>query len=236
VIHGRPIQLSTSNGALPTSFRIFQPGWNDTTKGRFLFDSAAATSVMQAYRKWGIDLCVDLEHQSLDEAGSDPSARDARGWFKLELKSDGSLWASDVRWTPDGAARLQQKRQRYISPAFDCDPQSKRVTQIINAALVAMPATHNTPALVAASARGKKPMDAGLVKQALDAVEAGDSKAALALLKQLLSSAAGVAPDSDDEDGAEELTEGQRVACKAMGCSFRNFLDARRLLGFGTSH
>ena len=202
-----------ADGALPTEFRLFVSGWNETENGRFLFDSTAAASVMAAYSKWGVDLAIDLEHQMLSEVSSDPTARDARGWCKLELRADGSLWAVEVKWTPDGAARLAQKRQRYISPAFEIDLETKRVSKMLNVALVAMPATHHTPALVAASAGAR--MDSALVLKALDALEAGDAKAALEILKGLIASAASGDPDAATEDapppagdgGADEMTE-----------------------------
>jgi len=201
--------------ALPGEFRLFVKGWNETENGRFLFDDAAAAAVMSAYRTWGVDLAIDLEHQMLGGVASDPTARDARGWCKLELREDGSLWATDVRWTPDGAARLTEKRQRYVSPAFEIDPKTKRVSKVLNIAITAMPATHNTPALVAASMGAG--MDPKLVGQALDALEKGDAKAALEILKGLIASAAGggADPDAATEDapppagdgGADEATE-----------------------------
>lgn len=137
-------------GELPTAFRLFRAGKNATTKGEFLFDDKAAELVMSAVSQHGVDVMIDLEHLSLDQESNayDP---DARGWFKLEVRN-GELWAVDVRWTPDGARRLSEKTQRYISPAFMTDDE-KRVTEIVNIALVAMPATHGTPALVAANRR-----------------------------------------------------------------------------------
>jgi phage I-like protein len=174
-----------TEAALPTEFRLFIKGWNDTENGRFLFDDAAAKSVMAAYKTWGVDLNIDLEHQSLEvkPGAPDPTARDARGWCKLELRSDGSLWAVGVKWTPDGAARLTNKTQRYVSPAFETDPKTNRILKMLNVAIVAMPATHNPPALVAASRSLRKMslkklralatklsaagLDADLIKQAL---------------------------------------------------------------------
>lgn len=212
---GHLVELAIGEAnSLPTEFRLFVPGWNETENGRFLFDAEAASATMDAYRRWGVDLSIDLEHQMLDSMPTpDPTARDARGWAKLELRPDGSLWAVDVRWTNDGAARLTEKRQRYVSPAFEIDPESKRVTKIINVAITAIPATHNTPALVAASARGS--MDPKLVQQALDALINGDAKAALEILQNLIASAAGADPDAATEDapppagdgGADEMTE-----------------------------
>src|SRR5665213_807565 len=136
-----------SNGELPTEFRLFTAGWNDTENGKFLFDQKAAQSVMAAYAKWGVDVAIDLEHQMLDGGSSpDPTARDARGWCKLELRPDGSLWATNATWTPDGASRLTNKTQRYVSPAFEVDPKTQRVSKIVNIAITSIPATHDTPA------------------------------------------------------------------------------------------
>lgn len=201
------ITLAFDGEALPTEFRLFQSGWNNTENGKYLFDPTAAASVMKAYQAWGVDLAIDLEHQMLnvEDGAPDPTARDARGWCKLELRG-GELWAVDVKWTPDGAARLTNKTQRYVSPAFEADPKTKRVSKMLNIAITAMPATHNTPALVAASARGKD-MDYGSVKKALDALGEGDHEAAAEILKHMIASAAGDGAPSDADgsegDGAE---------------------------------
>jgi phage I-like protein len=141
------LSIAVDGDALPSEFRLFKAGENLTTKGVFLFDAKAADLVMAAWKAYGNDLAIDLEHLALD-----PDARaydpDARGWFKLAVR-DGELWAVDVKWAPDGARRLSEKTQRYISPAF-CTDDDNRVIEIVNVALVAMPATHSTPALVAA--------------------------------------------------------------------------------------
>lgn len=138
---------------LPTEFRIFGPGVNGTTKGPDLFDEQAARAVMAEYRKQGVDQMIDLNHDSLDPETRRmrADAGDALAWYKLELRQDGSLWAVDVRWTPDGEQRLRSKKQRFISPAFLRDKKTGRVLEMINCALVGMPATHNAEALVAAS-------------------------------------------------------------------------------------
>lgn len=191
-----------ADGSPPTEFRLFVSGWNDTENGRFLFDADAAASVMAAHDKWGVDLMIDLEHQALTASTPpEPDARDARGWFRLELRADGSLWATGVTWTPDGARRIAEKRQRYVSPAFSVDPETSRVTAIINVALVAIPATHDTPALVAASARGN--MDSKLIAEALDALVAGDAEKCMELLKGIITSAAG-GEAAAEESAAEE--------------------------------
>lgn len=144
--------LEVQGEALPVEFRIFKKGWNQTTKGDLLFDEQAAAAVMAQYQREGVDLIVDLNHDSLNQealaARSD--AGDARGWFKLELRA-GELWAVAARWTPDGARRLAEKTQRYISPVALYNKDTLRVEYLANVALCAMPATLGAAPLVAAS-------------------------------------------------------------------------------------
>lgn len=142
--------------ALPTEFRIFKAGENTTAHGSFIFDEVAAANVMAAYREHGTDVMIDLEHLSVENpetsANFDP---DARGWCRLELRN-GELWAVGVTWTADGAARLNDKRQRYISPVLAFDAETRRVEELLNLAITALPATDNLEPLVAASARSRR--------------------------------------------------------------------------------
>lgn len=151
------IDVAVDGAAPPTEFRLFKAGPNETTKGTFLFDAEAATAVMAAAaQRDGVDYPIDLEHLSLESTDSRGFDPDARGWFCLAVRN-GELWAVNVRWTPDGQRRLSERTQRYVSPAFTVDDDN-RVTEIVNVALVAMPATHGTPALVAANRRSHAPM------------------------------------------------------------------------------
>lgn len=197
--------LSLSVGdSPPGEFRIFRAGENDTTKGLIVFDAEAATAVMSEYAKHGVQIMIDLEHLSLDQESRafDP---DARGWADLEVRN-GELWAVNVKWTSDGAKRLAEKRQRFVSPVVAIDPDTRRAQSILNVAITALPATHEAAALVAASMvvnLGDHPMKSADVKAALEAVKAGDADAALAILEaMLLEMAAGDAPA--DEPAAEE--------------------------------
>src|SRR5690606_10266447 len=125
---------------------------------------------------------LDLEHRSLDLRTAD--ATDAMGWFKLAVVN-GELWATGVTWTSEGSRRLSNKLQRYISPAFYVDDDN-RVTEIINCALVSMPATKHTPALIAAS-RGI--MTPEQVKAAMDAIASEDLEALKTIVTELIAGA-----------------------------------------------
>jgi phage I-like protein len=218
------VQLTIGADAdpLPTEFRLFACGANETSKGTFVFDDMAAQAVMAAYQREGVDLMVDLGHDSLNEAAriARSDATDAMGWFQLALR-DGELWACDVRWTPEGERRLRAKTQRYISPAFDTveaknESGAEVVSYVLNVALVSMPATYGAQPLVAASRystrRAPHTLSEGsmdpkvireVIRKALDAIEAGDESAALQILKELIASAAGAAPEPEEPPAAE---------------------------------
>lgn len=144
-----------ADGSLPTEFVIFTPGDNPSVKGPAIWDNEAIASVMSFVRERGqVDYMIDLEHRSLDSTAVafTADAADAMGWFNIELRG-AELWAVNVRWTPAGAERLVSKKQRYTSPAFYWmnNEENGRVGEIINVALVSMPATNDQAALVAAS-------------------------------------------------------------------------------------
>jgi len=150
------VGVPANDGApLPTEIRLFKWGENPTTKGVFLLDAESAAQLMAGYEEHGVDVMFDLEHLSLDSksVNFDP---DARAWAQLEVRqgANGGLFAVNIRWTEDGATRLRKRTQRYISPAFWAN-EDGRITELMNIALVAMPATHNTEALVAASIRNR---------------------------------------------------------------------------------
>lgn len=139
-----------ADGEPPTEFLIFRPGLNTSLNGDYLFDEQAARDVMAAWASHGVDKMVDLEHLSLDDKAPnyDP---DARAWCKLELR-DGHLYGVSATWTPDGVRRLRERTQRYLSPTFPFDKETKRVKWLHNIALTAQPALDGIPALVAARA------------------------------------------------------------------------------------
>jgi len=184
---------------IPREVRLFTRGVNTSTKGAVVFDDAAAAAVLKRAEGHGVDCMIDLEHLSLDTESRafDP---DARGWGKLAVRN-GELWLVDIKWTPDGEARLREKRQRYVSPAFSIDEKTQRVTRILNVAITALPATDNAMPLIAAN--GRSNMDPKLIKEALDALEAGDSAKALEILKALIASAAGAAEEAPPAEMAE---------------------------------
>jgi len=196
-------------GKLPTEFLILRGGLNEykiseSEKGTILFDDVAARDVMAAYAKHGMPVAIDLQHDSInpEAIAHRADAADARGWCDIEMRGV-DLWACSVTWTSDGKERLLARKQRFISPVVFTDRVTFRAKDIFNLALVAQPALHNQAPLVASRAIGDQ-MDPDVVKEALEALIAGDADACAEILKKLI---AGEDATADADSGGEALKE-----------------------------
>jgi hypothetical protein len=136
----------------PSDVLLLRRGWNRSGRGDFLIDDTAIDDVIAAWRQHtdghSRPGMIDLEHLSLDPASPnfDP---DPRAWFDLQATDDG-LRLVDLSWLPDGDRRVRGKLQRFLSPTFYFDEETRRVTRLINVALTALPELHSAPELVAA--------------------------------------------------------------------------------------
>lgn len=142
----RLVACTALGDAPPDRFLIFRWGENETDRGTVIVDEEGIRKALA--RVGSRRLAIDLEHLSLDPRSPnyDP---DARGSFVLAADAEG-VWATDVRWTDDGAKRITERRQIYTSPAVRVDGKG-RVIGVVNVALVAQPATHQIAPLIAAS-------------------------------------------------------------------------------------
>ncbi len=235
-----PIALSVgADGFLPREFCVYRAGRNTSTQGDLFFDDVAAASTMTAYARHGVEIAIDLQHDSIDPnvIAHRSDAQDARGWCSLAVRRDAAggpeLWAVDVTWTPDGAERLTSRKQRFISPVVLYSRETRRVLEIYNFALVAQPATDHAPPLVAsaqltAARRAyaqRAPMDPTLFQAALDALIAGDAAKCAEILKQLIAAAAGAEPAEPDEgapgDATAEPADPAVPAARALAAALR---------------
>lgn len=206
----------------PTEFRIFRRGLNSSVKGDFLFDDQAAALTMGAFEEHRVDLTIDFDHHTL-AAGSGVKAVSA-GWFGLELR-DGELWATNVRWTDEGAADLRAGRYRYFSPLFDFEADTGRIKKLINNALTNTPALYDIEALVAASSnhptRGTTMPD----RNATAALSAIDKRWIYDFRHN-----AGRKSIDEETTAALSLTASDREVCIKMNISFSDFAANNKLL------
>lgn len=145
------LAITLADGKAPTEFRLFTAGTVSTDKGDFVFDAKASKAVLAAWAEQGNELPIDYDHAMINPS-TRPQDRVAAGWFTPEVRENGELWASNVRWTPDGEKAVASGGWRYTSPYFGYEVESKRVTKIVNVAITNLPATKHMDPLVAMSA------------------------------------------------------------------------------------
>lgn len=134
----------------PREFLIFPYGEISTRKGTFQLTERSADMVMRLYEEHGVDIMFDYEHLGLKPEATRDGKAPAAGSCKLELRDDG-IWLTHIRWTDTAAEHLRQGEYRYLSPAFNINPKTGEIVELINVALTNLPATDNIPALVSAS-------------------------------------------------------------------------------------
>lgn len=113
LLSAAPLALGKA-GAPPSEFMVLQNGETETWKGPIRCSTLSCTRVLDAMRAAGRDkLPFDYNHGQVSFAGDGRAA----GWF-VPAGRDGSLWATQIEWTPRAAAELSAKEWRYFSPAL----------------------------------------------------------------------------------------------------------------------
>lgn len=163
---------------------------------------------------------IDYEHQTqLSEKNGQPAP--AAGWMKsFQWRAGQGLFAA-VEWTERAKAAIGAGEYRYISPVIQFEKATGRVVNLINAALVNLPAIVGMQAVMAQLATQFQPSDhqenlmdreqlikvLGLKADATDA----DITAAIEALKgrpavpAALSTALGLAADADEQTAVAAL-------------------------------
>lgn len=230
------INLSVEPAASPPSeFRIFTAGKVDTAKGTFLFDSAAAASVLAAAADQGNEIPLDYNHAMVSDAR--PLDKIAAGWFALSVRA-GELWATNVRWTARAAKALLAKEWRYISPTFTHEAKEpRRVLSLFNVALTNTPATKHLSPLMASLAAGAAVVQLTDEQRALCAKHGVSEASYLATLQDEhaaeLARKASVARESAEIEnfrttGEVSLNSADRQAMRSLGITEKTALAHKR--------
>lgn len=130
----------------PSELRLFQNGLNETTKGPIFCDVDACAAVLARFRKRGLDkLPFDYGHGMV--YGTDHRAA---AWFVPEARG-GELWAANIEWTPKALEALKDREYRFFSPWCWVGYEDGRILELINVALLCLPATNNQKPIVASA-------------------------------------------------------------------------------------
>jgi len=218
------IQIDSSWAeAPPTEICLLRKGVTTTENGPYTFSDVSAKLVMAEFNRRGILYFADWHHASLDEHPRDPRLAEAAAChYKLEVRN-GDLYATDIKWTPDGLEDLRKKRVLYISPAFDTNSKGE-VVSFRNFALTNDPATHNSESLVAASAKHGESMDPEQLKAEYEAklaqlakleAEKKDLETKVVTLTKKVEKKAEKDDDEDDDDEDDDGPPSSKQYSKA---------------------
>lgn len=124
-------EFAGSDGRPGTMPKVAAKAW--------VMDAAIAADLQAQSAARANDYVIDYEHQTLlSDKNGKPAP--AAGWFKaLQYDAAKGLFAVDVRWTDKAKAMIAAGEYKYISPVFYFNPETGRVTQLVNAGLTNNP-------------------------------------------------------------------------------------------------
>ena len=146
---------------------------------------------------------IDYEHQS-EHAKDNGQPAPAAGWVTRVFARAGEI-VGEVEWTERAAAMIKAKEYKFISPAFDYAPKSRRVVRITGAGLVNDPALYMR-AIARSHPDPEETMDLKKLRESLGLADDADEKSVLAAVASAVASAAalkGVAKAAGLADDAE---------------------------------
>ena len=143
------IEAPAPEGMAPTEFCIFKKGLLTTVDGEaYLFNDDDSADVIAQWKKHGIRLHCDYEHQSeLTGADIPNGGTPAAGWFDLEDREDG-LYAINAEWKEPALTDLKDGTYKYFSPVFYLD-SNKHIKKFKSLALTNVPRLDNLIPLAA---------------------------------------------------------------------------------------
>jgi hypothetical protein len=126
---------------IPTAFRIWFRGDNQTDYCHTVFSDRSAQLLMAEQKRRGNLYSIDVDHMSVEKDAPIANHR-AVGFHRLDVRN-GDLWATNVEWCDDIRATMQGKvpAWRYFSPCYCIDEDTSEVISYTNTALTNNPAT-----------------------------------------------------------------------------------------------
>ncbi|MBU5312228.1 phage protease [Tissierella carlieri] len=127
---------------VPEIIKLLPLGTVKSQKGNFIVDEESFESINNTFKKRGIDVVIDYEHQTLEDVQAP-----AGGWIKELFIQDGAI-AAKVEWTPKAQEYLKNKEYRYLSPVVLVRKSDQKAVVLHSAALTNTPAIDGMFAIV----------------------------------------------------------------------------------------
>lgn len=130
---------------VPTEILILPAGTYTTDDGTFVTSEKVLKAVLAEWKKRGLALPIDYEHQTVSDP---PVQAPAAGLItKLELRKEGIVGTA-IKWTATAkkylsAADGEAAEYNFHSPVFWFDKKTREVTRLHSVALTNVPKSHN---------------------------------------------------------------------------------------------
>lgn len=176
-----------------TKIKILPLGNVTTTKGDFVVDDTSVDLIIRTFKKRGLDIVIDYEHQSV----SDDMAI-ASGWIKELLVEDDCL-VGLAEWTEQAKEQIKNKQYKYLSPTVLL--KNNRAVRLHSVALTNTPAIDNMyPLFLSDKANGDNKMDIKKILEFLELDESATTEDVLNKIAELKNN------NKEDEDDDTELS------------------------------
>lgn len=114
--------------------------WKGHDNGHFKVSLEDLNSMIEHFKKQGIEIVIDYEHQSLKNEKA-PAA----GWIK-ELYLEGESLMAKAEFNEEARGYIERKQYRYLSPVFEFNTKDNQSGELVRAKLHSVALT-NTPFL-----------------------------------------------------------------------------------------
>lgn len=122
---------------IPDKIKILPFGDVKSQKGNFIVDDDSFRQIKNNFKKRGLDLVIDYEHQTLENIQAP-----AGGWIK-DLEKEGDAIVAKVEWTPKAKEYLKNKEYKYLSPVVLVRKSDNKAVVLHSVALTNTPAIDN---------------------------------------------------------------------------------------------
>jgi len=210
-----------AGAAALTTVLLMPDGQVKSSSGDFVVDPDSFAEMATEFKRRGIDIVIDYEHQTLTEYNSRPDGQaPAAGWIKKLHYEKGRGVVATVEWNAEASEAIRGKRYKYLSPVVRVRKSDNKAIALHSAALTNTPAIERMEAL-AAKARQSGTRQAGMeqpgkettmpstmLKVLEDPAAAGSAEEKLTALRKMLGLA--------EEAGAVQILAAAVVALERM--------------------
>ncbi len=205
-----PANPGGQDAVAPDWIELLPAGVFNGRDGRGPFRVEDAADVIAASRALAMAAGLPIDYDHATDFGA-PAGRPApaAGWIVEFAVRAGAVWGR-VEWTARAAAAIAAREYRYVSPVFQFDPASGRVTRLLRAGLTNNPNLYLT-AIAAAATHAASPEES-MMEEFLNKLREILGLDPGAAPEQVLAAVRDLAGDNDDNDGNDDSGAGGDAA------------------------